>query len=763
MTKNTDRLSIFCVVFFVVMAFSGCAGQAHRVKATDDGVKAGGTGDVKIVKAAEKQGKPVVVDDTGKFELIDTPFGYIKRPINRKTENVSVVPVAPVAKEVSPPSLPENKILDKAVKAKPQGDAPPPRTALKGPPEKISKEKGKITFNFDNADIYEVIGAISELLHINYIVDPDVRGKVTIRTMRGLSNKDLFPVFRQILEANGLTIVREGAVHKIVGMKDVSRMPIALRSELDMDDISPGERIIIQVIPLKFITVQEMTKLLTPFVSTTGAIISDANSNTLLVVDKGLNILKALKLVDVFDVNLLETVHHRFYFFKNIDVEDAAKVLKEISSSYPTGRKDSVKLIAISRLNAVLAISPQAEMLEMLDAFVGRLDIPSENTEPRIYVYSVKNGEAAQLGTLLSTIFGKGAAKTSKSATKDFVHPNPLAMGSKEKEPKQAEQTEHPDIVKETAPGNVTGSVMGEITITPDEVRNALIIKAIPRDYKIVTGILERLDVLPRQVLIEATVAEITLGEDYEMGVEWTFKNEPWTETGSLSAAIGATGLSYAIGLTEKWQSTLSALEQDSRVNILSSPHVLASDNKEAQIDISTEIPVASTEYTYSSSDSDGILETSIEYRDTGVILKVTPHINERGLVTMDISQEVSEQSANVSVGGSSYPSFYKRSVATTLTVKDGQTLVIGGLIKETVSDSMAGVPCLIHIPLVRYLFGKDVQGSSKTEMIVMITPRVIASLEDVDAVTEEFKAKVSKVRKRMEGEEKKTHPLLQN
>jgi len=746
----------------MALAFSGCAGQAHRVK--DDGVQSGDTGNVKIVQSMEKKEEPVIVDDTGEFELIDTPFGYIKRPINQTTGRVPASSVAPVkeASPPSPPSLPESKIPDKVVKAKPPVNVPPPRTAQEPLPETISSEKGKITFNFDNADIYEVIGAISELLHINYIVDPDVRGKVTIRTMRGLGNKDIFPVFRQILEANGLTIVREGPVYKIVNMKDVSRMPITLRSELDVDESSSGERIIIQVIPLKYITVEEMTKLLTPFVSSTGAIISDSNSNTLLVVDKGLNILKAMNLVDVFDVSLLEKVHHRFYFFKNIDAEDAAKVLKEISSSYPTGRKESVKLIAITRLNAVLAITSQAELLEMLDTFVAQMDIPSESAEPRIYVYSVKNGEAEQLATLLNTIFGKGSEKTSKD-TKEITHPNPLAMGSKEKESKLAEQSEAVKEVKEVVSGNASGSVMGEINITPDEVRNALIIKAIPRDYKVVTDILERLDVLPRQVLIEATVAEITLGKDYEMGVEWTFKNTPWTEKGSLSAAIGAAGLSYAIGLTEKWQATLSALEQDNRVNILSSPHVLASDNKEAQIDISTEIPVASTEYTYSSSgDTNGVLETSIEYRDTGVILKVTPHINERGLVTMDISQEVSEQSSNVSVGGSSYPSFYKRSVNTTLTVKHGQTLVIGGLIRETESDAMAGVPCLIDIPLLRYFFGKDKQGKEKTEMIVMITPRVIVSLEDIDAVTEEFKAKVAKVKERMEdkGKEKK-HPLF--
>ncbi|PIP47967.1 MAG: type II secretion system protein GspD [Deltaproteobacteria bacterium CG23_combo_of_CG06-09_8_20_14_all_51_20] len=744
MTKITDKLIIFCVVFFVALAFSGYAGEAHRIE--DDGVKADGSGDVKTVKAEKELEKPSFVDDTGEFEIVNTPFGYIKRRI-KKAESVPVAPAVP-AHEAPSPSPPESKVSGKT--ATPPESVPSPTEALKKTIEKIPEGKGGIIFNFDDADIYEVIRTISELLRINYIIDPDVRGKVTIHTTRALDKKDLFPVFHQILEANGLATVREGAVHKIISAKNVSRMPIALHSGRDMDDIPPAERVIIQVIPLKFIAAQEMTKLLTPFVSNEGAIIADAGSNTLLVVDKGINILKVLKLADTFDVNLLEKVNHRFYFFKNIDAEDAAKTLKEIASSYPTSGSDKISLIAISRLNAILAIGHHAEML---DAFVSRLDVPSEDVEPRIHVYSVKNGEAAQLGSLLNTIFGKGgkvskATPKDKATSKGFVHPNPLAIGSGKKEPEKAEQKE---AVQGETSGNVSSSATGEIKITPDEVRNSLIIEATPRDYKIVSGILERLDVLPRQVLIEATVAEITLGRDLEMGIEWTFKKEPWTETGSLSATIGAAGLNYAIGLTERWQATLSALEQDKRVNILSSPHVLASDNKEAKIAISTEIPVASTSYTSVTTNSNNILETNIQYRDTGVILTVIPHINEGGLVTMDISQEVSEQSANVSVAGKSYPSFYKRSINTTLTVKHGQTLVIGGLIKETESDSMAGVPWLSRIPLLRYFFGKDIKGKSKTEMIVMITPRVIINLEDVDAVTEEFKKKISKVKEKIE------------
>jgi general secretion pathway protein D len=211
---------------------------------------------------------------------------------------------------------------------------------------------------------------------------------------------------------------------------------------------------------------------------------------------------------------------------------------------------------------------------------------------------------------------------------------------------------------------------------------------------------------------------------------------------------LGGSGFRYTIGMTDRWKSALAFLASENKVNILSSPSILASDNKEARIDISTEIPIPSVQYKVYESGTEPVLETTIEYRDTGVLLSVTPHINERGLVTMDINQEVSEQSEYISIGveDETYPSFYKRSVNTTLTVKHAQTIVIGGLIKETKSEGSAGAPWLSKIPIIRYLFGKEKKSVSKTELIILITPYVIVSLEDVDAVTEEFKRKVGSI-----------------
>ena len=199
--------------------------------------------------------------------------------------------------------------------------------------------------------------------------------------------------------------------------------------------------------------------------------------------------------------------------------------------------------------------------------------------------------------------------------------------------------------------------------------------------------------------------------------------------------------------MTDKWFAALNALATEGKVNVISSPHVLASENKEAKIDVSREIPVASSSYTTNSATT--VTETAIEYRDTGVILTVIPHINDKGLVTLEVAQEVSDLDADVLVGGKAYPSFFKRNVTTTLTVRHGQTIVIGGLIKDKETENESGVPCLIKLPIAKYIFGQNAKSTEKIELVVLITPKVIVNLEDVIQVTNEFKQKVKAVVKR--------------
>lgn len=639
----------------------------------------------------------------------------------------------------------------------PSGDEtarPLPQTK-KSVKRKKSSKAGDVVLNFDRADLNEVIETMAGLLKINYIIGQNVQGKVTINTAGKLRKEDLFPVFYQILEANGLTAVKEGKLYKIVKIKQASRMSIASRLGREDEGMLSEGSIIMQIIPLKNISAAELTKLLTPFISAEGTIISHKDSNTLLLIDRGINIMKVLKLVEVFDVDMFQNVNHRFFPLENIDVGEMLKLLDDIMSAYKDFSKAKLKLIGISRLNTLLAVSRNPGLFDKLESFIRQLDVPGDSiTEPNIYVYSVKNGEASDLAALLNSVLSdqngsSGVSQGISERSQRAIPGNPLARKTKEE---KEEKEKKIFVTRRKVAKFISGTLKGKINIIPDTIRNALIIKAVPSDYRAICSILDRIDVLPRQVLISVTVAEITLDESTKLGVEWSYVRGDGSSLTSklLEAEVSSSGLKFTVGMLDRWSSIIDALATENKVNILSSPSVLASDNKEAKIDISTEVPVASTQYKHDS-DSDAVIETTIEYRNTGVILSVTPHINERGLVSMDISQEVSEQSQNVLVGDNEYPSFFKRSVTTSLTVNDGQTIAIGGLIKETKSDGTSGVPLLSRIPIIGFLFGKDTKSISKTELIILITPRVITSLEDVDTVTREFKSKTKNAMKFVE------------
>ena len=537
---------------------------------------------------------------------------------------------------------------------------------------------------------------------------------MTIHTAGRLKEEDVFPIFYQTLEVNGLTAVKEGNVYRILKLKDALRMPIASRLVREAKDIPPEERIVIQIIPLKFISAQEVTKVITPFISADGTIISEGGSNTLLVVDKGINIFKVLKLVEVFDVSVFEKMSYRFYTLRKHQRRGGGKIAQGGIIAIRRGSKDDVKFIPINRLNALLIVSPSPDVFDRVDAFIRQLDIPSEAAQPQIHIYSVKNGMATELGDTLQVNFRQRRRKSKRVPRKESVPTNPFAKGYTERKTTHGGNTGTQQRRHQRHTGAGTGHTgrqqrqrkrvprlpCGETSgLRRIQIRNALIIEAIPGDYQIVEKILGRLDVLPRQVLIEVVIAEISLGKGTELGVEWTFKKDNWTDTGPLSASIGASGLQYALGLSQKWQVALHALARDSKLNILSSPSVLASDNKQAKIDVTTEVPIPSTSYTYQTTGTN-VLETKVEYRNTGVILDVTPHINEHGLVTMEVSQEVSNVGELIKVADKDYYSFNKRKVTTSLTVKHNQSIVIGGLISNTKSDAATGVPWLVKIPI---------------------------------------------------------------
>ncbi len=755
--KALLRFSVYCLLI-VMMAFAGCASQKHRLKKEPKIVDNQKEASPLLEKVDSKDIKESKRESRG---IISTPFGDM--PIDRSvitplSEEISKDPSRTVQVEDRPVekvhSKKEKVSKTPAINKKTETQVNPPKEKEASGNNDKTAEGGEIVLNFDNADLYEVVRTLGEILEINYIVDPNVRGNVTIHTAGKLKKDDLFPVFFQILEANGLTAVKEGALYKIMNLKDASQLPVRTQIPGKALDIGSSERIIIQIIPLEYISVQEMTKIITPFVTSGGTIVSHEDSNTLLIVDKTSNIEKVLRLIDVFDIDLFKKVNHRFYRLRYVDAEESAKAVEEILAFYVSSPKDEFKLIPVKRINSLLLISKNPLTFQKVDAVIEEIDIPVEDEEPRIYVYSVKNGGAAELSELLNSVFSK-SDQDKKGKPEISQKPEEEKTGGvKELFPsKTASKTQTTKGESIIAEGS--GTLKGEIKITPDEIRNSLIIEASPRDYRVITSILQRVDILPRQVLIEVTIAEISFLSTTELGIEWQFDrigaDEDVVAGLQNGATLGSAGLNFSWAILDqakKWSARLKAMAVEDKLNILSSPTVLASDNKEAQINISTEVPVASTTYDYRDSDDD-LLQTNIEYRNTGVILSVTPHINEFGLVSMDVSQEVSEQGDPVDLGTGTQsnpetrPSFLNRSIDTSLTVKSGQTIVIGGLIRENESRGRAAMPCLGEIPVLSYVFGKKQNSIDKTELIVFITPKVIATLDDVDSVSEEFRNRI--------------------
>ncbi len=617
----------------------------------------------------------------------------------------------------------------------------------------------KFLLNFEEAELIEVVRHFSQILEINYILDAPVKGKVTIHSAGKLDRSELWPVFYQLLEINGLTAVKRGEYFHIVSAEDLTRLPLFSNVGRDLDAEKTRGGVIVQIIPLNSIKSDEISKLLKPFTSKTGEILAQSETNTLIVVDYRDNIEKILRLVDTFDADFFEQIDYAFYPLDHMDAKEMADVLEKIfQSSINKNKSSNTMFIPIQRLNSILLISPAEDTFQSVEQFIEQLDVPRKGMSSQIYVYSVKNGQAGEIADLLNEVFRseKRAEGPGESAG---ISGNPFAADAKREKRDAAETVkakgdssdgdadynqssgQESEAQKPAQEIAYSATLRDHVKIVADETRNSLIIEAIPPDYALISELLKKIDVLPRQVLIKMTIAEVTLDDKTEMGVEWSYvKGEGGTpSTSLLSASAGADGFKYTIGEIDRWSSALSALASKNMVNILSSPTILASNSRDAQIDISTEVPVASSEYEYTSGDNP-VVSTNIEYRDTGVMLSVTPHINEVGLVTMDIEQEVSELAENVNVGGQSFPSFFKRRARTTLSVKSGQAIVIGGLIKETQTDSRSGTPWFVDIPVLKYIFGKSTDSVSKTELIIFISPQVITSLADVDAVTSEFK-----------------------
>lgn len=609
------------------------------------------------------------------------------------------------------------------------------------------------TLRFENADIYEVVQVVlGDILHLNYAVDPAVQGKITLNTQEPVSTADVFGILESVLQLHSISIVRDGGLYKVLRDANAARDAIGFEAA---GDNSP----LIQIVPLKFVQATALVNVLRNFVGPQGAITNDATNRYLVIADRAANVSKLLSMLASLDVDYLKHVRVRLV---QVQKGDAAELAREMDAlfrtsglfNWPGTEGSKVFFMPVPRMNAILVAAANDAMLAAAEQWIKKLDDePKDGIGATIHVYSIANSNALHIANILRQIYG-GAPISS-------------AVG----DPSRV-------VVRGTAPVAAPGTtatgtgLSGSVQIIPDEGTNSLVIKASPQDFLQIKRVIEKIDTIPRQVVIQVMVAEVTLTDQLQYGVEWWLKNarvsfdgrprsaQLGLDTGLVAPAAnpvtsvpggGASGgLNFLIfnGVGDI-TGLFNLLATNTDVNILSAPHVLASDGKLAKIEVGSEVPVITQTVSAPLTTTTGGLSTSnsVQYRPTGILLEVKPSINASGLVTLAVTQEVSALGTNVVAGGTTYPSFTKRKVSTEVTLEEGRTLMIAGLIEDKGDRTSQGLPGLKDIPLFGALFGSRNRKTDKTELMMTITPYVVRTKDEGERLTRSFEESVARLK----------------
>ncbi|MBI3030558.1 MAG: type II secretion system secretin GspD [Candidatus Rokubacteria bacterium] len=641
-----------------------------------------------------------------------------------------------------------------------------------------------MVLNFDNADIEVVIHAVSEIVGFNYVLAPDVRGKVTVQTSSRIPQEEVFNVLLAILEVHGFTAVKSDTLYKIIKLEGARERSVPTIVGAVPDPGRVGDEIITQIVPIRFASVAELSSLLRPLMSARGSLIPHRETNLLIITDSASNIRRLLEIVKLVDVEVaLEEL--QVIPVKHADAQELAQILNQIFApgrarpvavpaaipAPPPGAPPAVRpptegaaerppLIVAYRGINVLIVHARKTELEIIRRLLNQLDVDIYGGR-RIFIYYAENAKAKDLAATMNAIYGRadGAAAPPAAPRPPTAPGAPYTPPPPPRPPGAA-----------APPGVAEGALAeGEVRFIADEVTNAVIVTTFPRNWPDIEDTLKKLDRMPRQVLIEVLVAEITLSDDLRLGIEWAVRtgrfdvfNAPTAPGGTATTTtltgrptfsipslgtIGglAQGLNFFTFATDVFFAALNTLAADSKVNILSSPSILTTENKKAVINVSRSIPIVTAQQvpivgvtTTDTTTPTAVGTQTIEYRDAGVILTVTPRIGEKGTVALDVKQEVNEVGPTITPPGS--PSFTKREAETSAVLTNNQTLALGGLIQNKRTLTRSGIPLLNRIPLLGLLFGSIEEKIEKTELVILITPRVLGTALDAARLTEEMK-----------------------
>ncbi len=650
-----------------------------------------------------------------------------------------------------------------------------------------------VSINFEQAPLSEVMHAImGDILQLDYVVDQPVNGEVTVRTRTPIPRQELFGVLESLLRANNVLIIRgSDGRYLVTGSANGAKLAPGVSNPR-----SAGAGFSTVIVPLQYISAANMAEILQPVADPEAFVRIDNVRNLLMLAGTRAQLDGWLDMVSTFDVDMLAGMSVGIFPLQNSSV---AEVNVAISALLSSGGGEGgeggdwsrlIRVIPIERLNSLLVVTPRTHYLDIVQKWIERMDEAYySEADMRLHVYPVQNTSAERLATLLNSIYSGTMTQESGASIADTVSGTSGGFGGRSGvAPGMARESigtsgasafgsqggsgfgsqggssigsaggsqsgfggsggdSGGGISTVTMAGGEDNPMFGNVRVVADEENNSLMIYSTGLQFRLIKTALDQLDVEATQVLIEASILEVTLTDKMRYGLEWTFNNalgDGYKGTGLLtegaSDILSATvpGFSYAVADSAgNINAVLNALAEDNLINVISSPSVMVLDNHDAFIHVGDQVPIFSATTT-----TDGGVQTqSVEYKDTGVQLNVRPSVNAGGLVTMQIEQSVTDVGLIDAATGQR--SFLERSIMSRVSVRSDESIVLGGLIRENATNTEAGIPLLYKLPVLGPLFGTTDKEDRRTELLVIITPRAIYNEEDLRKVSDEMRSQI--------------------
>lgn len=638
----------------------------------------------------------------------------------------------------------------------------------------VQWRNGRLSFAFERAPIAAVAEAVlRDGLGAFYTIDPAVQGDITLRTARALKREDIVAALDRALWLSGAALIenRDGTFTITTSEKAPSLAPPARLAAAR----TRGGGVVI--VPLQWTSAESMASIIEGFGRKTSVLKVDGQRQLLVLQgdERSLDVL--LETIDMFDVDWLESADFAFYELKWTDPDSLIEELRALmgGENGPIGKQ--VEFVSLPRLRGLVVITKRPERQQGIGEWIDRLDKPAKgSTGRRIFHRWVINQEATSIAQTINDLFGQGSFSQSSSqssqqnsdlgaasdASSNRNDSNQASQGNnaaQNSDSKGGNQTRS-GAVGQTGDSNSGAAGSGQISsglsanqqglrITADKASNALLIYATDDEFQQIDEVLRFLDLAADQVMIEATIAEVVLNDQLKYGVQWFLNtrdggNVAFSSGRDSTAPSAFPGFSYRFVGTNA-RAVLNALSEVTDVTVVSTPQIMTLDNKTATLQVGDQVPVI-TQSAQGTTTADARVVNTVQYRDTGVLLTVTPRIGQGDTVQIDASQEVSEVAATSSSGIDS-PTIQQRRFQSTVSIRNGETVALGGLIRTRQSMGDTRVPLLGSAPIIGSLFRTRDRSVRRTELIVFLTPTIVRNSQDAINVTDELRAKMRRLR----------------